>query len=81
MEITCPVCNCWLQDPVTHITSDNCPKCGLDGRICNEWSYQKNELLMELNFKYSKPVMTYTRDTSGKWYENKVSGPEKEFDN
>jgi len=81
MEITCPTCNCYLEDPVTKITAINCPKCGLDGNICEEWSYIKNEILMKLNFKYSKPQMTYSRDTAGKWYENKIPEPEKEFDN
>lgn len=81
MEVTCPVCNCWLRDPAINMTANNCPKCGLDGRICEEWSWYKNEILMELNFKYSKPLMIYTRDTVGKWFETKVSEPEKEFDN
>jgi len=81
MEITCPTCNCWLRDPVTNIVEDNCPKCGLDGRICEEWSYHKNEILIDLNFKYSKPLMTYTRDKAGKWFETKVPEPEKESKN
>ena len=81
MEVSCRVCICYLQDPVTMVIAINCPKCGLDGNICEEWSYIKNEILMELNFKYSKPIMTYTRDTDGKWFENKVPEPKKEIDN
>ena len=81
MDITCPTCNCYLQDPVTKITAINCPKCGLDGNICEEWSYIKNEILMELNFKYSKPLITYTRDGNGKWFESKVPELKTEFDN
>ena len=47
MKVECPKCKSNLEDPKGGGIFTKCPKCGLDGDIGLEMSYQKNEWEIE----------------------------------
>jgi len=50
MKVECPKCESSLEDPKGGGILTKCPKCGLDGDIGLEMSYQKNEWEIENRF-------------------------------
>lgn len=59
MKVECPKCESSLEDPKGGGILTKCPKCGLDGDIGLEMSYQKNE--WEIQTKQGEPLGSWKK--------------------